>query len=574
MLLHAVHRPRRLRLGLVALLQIAQMLAMLWLPALNADVIDEGVLRGDGHQVVELGIVMLAVTCAQVLCAAGAACLSASVALAWGRELRQALFSRVLSLSAHEVSRIGRASLITRSTQDVQQIQQLALNTLTVMVVAPLTAVGSAVLALRQDAPLGLVLSVVLPTLTVALWLVLRRTLPLSTAVQERLDRLNRITRERLAGIRTTRSFDRDSHEEARFREADEAMMRTGLALGRAQALIMPTFTVVIELSSVAVLWFGGVRVAAGDVRMGTVIAFLQYLSLMLQAVMMAMGVFLQASRAGASVGRVLEVLRTRSALDRPQRAPARPIQPRGVAIDSVSFRYPNARDAALHAVSLTVAPGETVVLTGPVGSGKTTLLHLVARIGDPDGGKVTVGGHDLRDLDRETLAAAVGLVTQRPYLFSGTVAEHLRRGAPDADDRALWRALELAQARDFVEATGHGLLTPVTAGGANLSGGQRQRLAIAQLLLKRPQVCLLDEPFSALDAGTTARLRTALDAETGGAARLVVSQHTATLRAADRVVVLDRGRVVGQGPHADLLAGSTAYREIVLARGGRVEAS
>ncbi|NEE17305.1 ABC transporter ATP-binding protein [Streptomyces sp. SID7499] len=558
----------------MALLQIAQMLAMLWLPALNADVIDEGVLRGDGHQVVELGIVMLAVTCAQVLCAAGAAFLSASVALAWGRELRQALFSRVLSLSAHEVSRIGRASLITRSTQDVQQIQQLALNTLTVMVVAPLTAVGSAVLALRQDAPLGLVLSVVLPTLTVALWLVLRRTLPLSTAVQERLDRLNRITRERLAGIRTTRSFDRDSHEEARFREADEAMMRTGLALGRAQALIMPTFTVVIELSSVAVLWFGGVRVAAGDVRMGTVIAFLQYLSLMLQAVMMAMGVFLQASRAGASVGRVLEVLRTRSALDRPQRAPARPIQPRGVAIDSVSFRYPNSRDAALHAVSLTVAPGETVVLTGPVGSGKTTLLHLVARIGDPDGGKVTVGGHDLRDLDRETLAAAVGLVTQRPYLFSGTVAEHLRRGAPDADDRALWRALELAQARDFVEATGHGLLTPVTAGGANLSGGQRQRLAIAQLLLKRPQVCLLDEPFSALDAGTTARLRTALDAETGGAARLVVSQHTATLRAADRVVVLDRGRVVGQGPHADLLAGSTAYREIVLARGGRVEAS
>ncbi|MFH9008957.1 ABC transporter ATP-binding protein [Streptomyces afghaniensis] len=574
MLLHAVNRPRRLRLGLVALLQIAQMLAMLWLPALNADVIDDGVLTGDGHQVVKLGVVMLAVTCAQVLCASGAACLSASVALAWGRELRQAVFSRVLSLSAHEVSRIGRASLITRSTQDVQQIQQLALNTLTVMVVAPLTAVGSAVMALRQDAPLGLVLSVVLPTLTVALWLVLRRTLPLSAAMQQRLDRLNQIMRERLAGIRTTRSFDRDSHEEARFQDADEAMMRTGLALGRAQALIMPTFTVVIELSSVAVLWFGGVRVAAGDVRMGTVIAFLQYLSLMLQAVMMAMGVFLQASRAGASVGRVLEVLRTRATLDRPRRAVGRPVQSRGVAIDSVDFCYPGARDAALHAVSLTVAPGETVVLTGAVGSGKTTLLHLVARIGDPDGGRVTVGGHDVRELDRDALAAAVGLVTQRPYLFSGTVAEHLRRGAPDADDRALWQALELAQARDFVEATGHGLHAPVSAGGANLSGGQRQRLAIAQLLLKRPQVCLLDEPFSALDAGTTARLRAALDAETGGAARLVVSQHMATLRAADRVVVLDRGRVVGQGPHADLLAGNTAYREIVLARGGRVEAS
>ncbi|MFG3157826.1 ABC transporter ATP-binding protein [Streptomyces sp. NPDC048219] len=574
MLLRAVNRTRRLRLGLVALLQTAQTLAMLWLPALNADVIDDGVLRGDRHQIVELGAVMLAVTCVQVLCAGGAACLSASVALAWGRELRQAVFSRVLTLSAHEVSRIGRASLITRSTQDVQQIQQLALNTMTVMVVAPLTAVGSAVMALRQDARLGLVLSVVLPTLTVALWLVLRRTLPLSAAVQQRLDRLNQIMLERLSGMRTTRTFDRDGHEEARSRGANEAMMRTGLALGRAQALIMPTFTVVIELSSVAVLWFGGVRVAAGDVPMGTVIAFLQYLSLMLQAVMMAMGVFLQASRAGASVGRVSEVLQTRATLDRPRRAAGRLVRPSGVVIDSVHFRYPGAREAVLHAVSLTVDPGETVVLTGSVGSGKTTLLHLVARIADPHVGRVTVGGHDVRELERDVLAASVGLVTQRPYLFSGTVAEHLRRGAPDADDRALWRALELAQARDFVEATGHGLHTPVSAGGTNLSGGQRQRLAIAQLLLKRPQVCLLDDPFSALDADTTARLRAALDSETGGAARLVVSQHMATLRAADRVVVLDRGRVVGQGPHTDLMAGNSAYREMVDAREGEVEAS
>ncbi|MFI7020204.1 ABC transporter ATP-binding protein [Streptomyces sp. NPDC050164] len=564
----------RRRLGLVALLQTGQMLAMLRLPALNADVIDEGVLRGDSRQVLEVGAVMLTVTCAQVLCAGCAAYLSATVALTWGRELRQAVFSRVLALSAHEVSRIGRAGLITRSTQDVQQIQQLALNALTVMVVAPLTAVGSAVLALRQDAPLGLVLTVVLPTLTVALWLVLRRTLPLSAAVQQRLDHINRITRERLAGIRTTRSFDRDSHEEARFRGADGAMMSTGLALGRAQALIMPTFTVVIELSSIAVLWFGGVRVAAGDVEMGTVIAFLHYLSLMLQAVMMAMGVFLQASRAGASVGRVREVLRTRATVDLPRQGAGRPVHPPGVVIESVDFRYPGAQDAALRSVSLTVAPGERVVLTGAVGSGKTTLLHLVTRLGDPDGGRVTVGGRDVRELDRDTLAEAVGLVTQRPYLFSGTVAEHLRRGAPEADDAALWRALELAQARDFVEATGHGLDAPVSAGGVNLSGGQRQRLAVAQLLLKRPSVYLLDEPFSALDAGTAARLHAVLHAETREAACLVVSQHLATLRAADRVVVLDRGRVAGQGPHTDLLADNTVYREIVLARGGRVETS
>ncbi|MEU0458267.1 ABC transporter ATP-binding protein [Streptomyces sp. NPDC006129] len=574
MLLHAVSRPLRFRLGLVALLQTGQVLATLRLPALNADVIDDGVLAGDGHRIAELGLVMLAVTCVQVLCAGCAACLSASVALAWGRELRQAVFSRILALPAHEVSRIGRAGLVTRATQDVQQLQQLALNALTVIVVAPLTAVGGIVMALRQDAPLGLVLSVVLPTLTVALWLVLRRTLPLSAAVQRRLDRVNQVMRERLAGLRTIRSFDRDSHEEARFRTADQAMLRTGLALGRAQALVMPAFTVVIELSSVAVLWFGGVRVAAGEVRMGTVVAFLHYLSLMLQAVMMAMGVFLQASRAGASAGRVREVLRTRSTLDLTRQSEVRPLRRAGVALHSVDFRHPGARSAALHAVSLTVAPGETVVLTGPVGSGKTTLLHLVARLGDPGGGRVTVGGRDVRELDRDTLAAAVGLVTQRPYLFSGTVADHLRRGAPDADDRALWRALELAQARDFVEATGHGLDAPVSAGGANLSGGQRQRLAIAQLLLKRPPVCLLDEPFSALDAGTTARLRAALDVGTRGAARLVVSQHLATLRAADRVVVLDRGRVVGQGPHADLLAANTAYRQLVLARGGRTEAS
>lgn len=573
MLLHTVSRSVRRRLGPVALLQTGQMLAMLWLPVLNAEVIDDGVLRGDSRRVVELGAVMLTVTCAQVLCAGGAAYLSATIALAWGRELRQAVFSRILALSAHEVSRIGRAGLITRATQDVQQIQQLALNTLTVMVVAPLTAVGSAVLALRQDAPLGLVLSVVLPTLTVALWLVLRRTLPLSAAVQQRLDHINRIMRERLAGIRTTRSFERDSHEEARFRVADRAMMRTGLALGRAQALIMPTFTVVIELSSIAVLWFGGVRVAADDIEMGTVIAFLHYLSLMLQAVMMAMGVFLHASRAGASVGRVQEVLRTRATVDLPRQSAGRPVHPPGVVVESVDFRHPGAQDDALHSVSLTVAPGETVVLTGAVGSGKTTLLHLVAGLGDPDGGRIAVGGRDVRTLDRDTLAEAVGLLTQRPYLFSGTVAEHLRRGAPEADDRALWRALELAQARDFVEATGHGLDAPVSAGGANLSGGQRQRLAIAQLLLKRPSVYLLDEPFSALDADTAARLRAVLDDETRGAARLVVSQHMATLRAADRVVVLDRGRVVGQGTHADLVADNTVYRETVFAHGGRVEA-
>lgn len=566
MFLHSVSRPGKLRLGLVILLQAAQTLAMLWLPTLNAAVIDDGVLTGDGHRVLELGVLMLVVTCTQVLCATAAAYLSAAIALAWGRELRQAVFSRILALSSHELSRIGRASLITRSTQDVQQIQQLAVNALTVMVVAPLTAAGSAIMALRQDAALGLVLSVVLPTLTVALWLVLRRTLPLSAAVQKRLDRINQIVRERLGGIRTTRSFDRDAYEESRFLDADRAMMRTGLALGRAQSLIMPAFTVVIELSAIAVLWFGGTRVAAGDVEVGIVVAFLHYLSLMLQAVMMAMGVFLQASRAGASVGRVLEVLGTQATLEPPRLTAGTPTPLRDVLIDSVEFRYPGAREPALSSVSLSVAPGETVALVGPVGSGKTTLLHLAARLSDPDGGTVTLGGQDVRDLDRGTLATAVGLVTQRPYLFSGTVADHLRRGAPDSDDAALWRALELAQARDFVAATGHGLDAPVSAGGANLSGGQRQRLALAQVLLKKPSVYLLDDPYSALDTETASRLRAALDTETRGAARLVVSQHGATLRAADRVLVLDRGRVVGHGPHAELLADNPVYRQIVLA--------
>ncbi|MBI0295237.1 ABC transporter ATP-binding protein [Streptomyces sp. PRKS01-29] len=556
----------------MAVVQTAQTLAMLWLPTLNAEVIDDGVLMGDGHRVLELGAVMLAVTCAQAVCASWAAYLSAAVALTWGRELRQAVFSRILALSGHQLSRIGGASLITRSTQDVLQIQQLALNTLTIMVVAPLTAVGSAVMALRQDAPLGLVLSVVLPTLTVALWLVLRRTLPLSAAVQQQLDRINQIMRERLGGIRTTRVFDRDAYEESRFREADRAMMRAGLTLGRAQSLIMPTFTVVIELSAIAVLWFGGLRVAAGDVEMGVVIAFLHYLSLMLQAVMMAMGVFLQAARAGASVGRVVEVLRTRATVE-PRRTAGSTGVLRGVRIESVDFRYPGARDAALHSVSLTVAPGEMVALVGAVGSGKTTLLHLVARLSDPDAGAVALGGRNVRDLDRDVLAATVGLVTQRPYLFSGTVAEHLRRGAPDADDSALWRALELAQARDFVAATGCGLDAPVSAGGANLSGGQRQRLAIAQALLKNPSVYLFDEPYSALDAETAARLRAVIDTETSGAARLIVSQHIATLRAADRVVVLDRGHVVGHGSHSELLVDNAIYRQIMLARDGRLEA-
>lgn len=566
-LLAAGLRPYAGPVAAIAVLQLAQVTAALYLPTLNADAVNHGVLRGDTGHVLRAGGVMLALTLVQMVCAAAAVYVSARTAMALGRDLRSAVFARVRTFSAREVGRFGAASLITRTTNDVQQIQALALLLFTLMLTAPVTGVGAIVMAVRQDAPLSLLLVAVLPVLTSAMVVIFGRQVPLSASLQQRVDRVTKLVRERITGIRVVRAFVRDGHEQARFAEANRDLLEVGLRLGRMQAFAMPTAMLIMEFSGIAVLWFGGHRVAGGGIQAGTLIAFLQYLTQILQAVMMAMMAFVLSPRAGACACRIREVLDTESSLATPSVPVTRLLEPGRLELRGVGFRYPGAEEPVLREVSLTVRPGQTVAVVGSTGSGKSTLLHLVARLLDASEGQVLVGGVDVRHMDRATLAAAVGLVSQRPYLFSGTVASTLRYGRPEASEDELWQALETAQARDFVEALPDGLDAPVTQGGGNFSGGQRQRLAIARVLLARPDLYVFDDSFSALDAATDARLRAALAERTAGATVVIVAQRVTTVRHADRIVVLDEGRVEASGTHAELMAASPTYREIVLSQ-------
>ncbi|MET9185015.1 ABC transporter ATP-binding protein [Streptomyces tendae] len=560
-------RPYAGSVAAIGVLQLAQITAMLYLPTLNADAINHGVLTGDTEHVLRIGGVMLGVTLVQMTCAALAVYVSARTAMALGRDLREQLFTQVQTLSVREVGRFGAASLITRATNDVQQIQTLVLLVFTLVVAAPLMGVGALVMAVRLDASLSLLLVVVLPVLACAMGVIFGRQMPLSASLQQRVDRVTKVVREQITGIRVVRAFVRDRHEQERFAEVNRDLLDVGLRLGRIQAFGMPTGMLILEFSGIAVLWFGGHRVAGGGMQAGTLIAFLQYLTQILQAVMMAMMAFLLAPRASACAARIREVLDTRSSLT----VPASPVtalrDPGCLELRGVGFCYPGAEAPVLRRISLVARPGQTVAVVGSTGSGKTTLLHLVPRLFDATDGQVLVGGTDVRAMDRSLLASTVGLVSQRPYLFSGTIASTLRYGRPEATLEELWQALETAQARDFVEALPEGLDAPVTQGGSNLSGGQRQRLAIARVLLARPDVYLFDDSFSALDAATDARLRTALTAQTAGATVVIVAQRVSTVRHADRIVVLDEGLVEASGTHEELMDTSSTYREIALSQ-------
>jgi ATP-binding cassette, subfamily B, multidrug efflux pump len=573
-LLRAHIRPYTRPLWLLVLLQLVQTLAALYLPTLNADIIDNGVVKGDTGYILSTGGFMLAVTLVQLLCTVGAVFIAARTAMALGRDMRAAVYTRVQSFSAREVGQFGAPSLITRTTNDVQQVQMVVLLSFTLMVVAPIMCIGGVLMALNQDVPLSTLLLLIVPVLGITVSLIILRMRPLFRAMQKRIDKVNTVLREQITGLRVIRAFVRDEHEGARFGGANDELMDVSLGTGRLMALMFPLVLFVVNASSVAVMWFGGHRIDSGSMQIGALTAFLSYLMQILMAVMMATFMFVMVPRAEVCAERIQEVLTTDSSVV-PPAAPVRTLRAHGtLELRGVEFRYPGAEAPVLRDIDLVARPGETTAVIGSTGSGKSTLLGLIPRLFDATAGSVLVNGVNVRDLDPALMARTVGLVPQRPYLFTGTVASNLRYGNPDATDEELWEALEVAQARDFVEAMPEGLNAPIAQGGSNVSGGQRQRLAIARTLVRRPEIYLFDDSFSALDYATDAALRTALARTTAEATVVIVAQRVSTIRDADRIVVLDEGQVVGVGTHLDLMDSNPTYREIVLSQLTEAEAA
>ncbi|MGK3942287.1 ATP-binding cassette subfamily B multidrug efflux pump [Streptomyces canus] len=573
-LLRTYLRPYRKPIALLVLLQFLQTCATLYLPTLNADIIDEGVVNGDTGYILSYGALMIGISLAQVVCNIGAVFYGARTAAALGRDLRAAVFDRVQSFSAREVGQFGAPTLITRTTNDVQQVQMLTLMTFTLLVSAPIMCVGGIVLALGLDVPLSGVLVAVVPTLGICVTLIVRRLRPLFRAMQVRLDTVNRVLREQITGNRVIRAFVRDQYEEERFRKANTDLTEMSLRTGNLLALMFPVVMTTVNLSSIAVVWFGAHRIDSGGMQIGDLTAFLAYLMQIVMSVMMATFMFMMVPRAEVCAERVQEVLDTSSSVVPPV-APVTELRRHGhLEIRGAGFRYPGAEEPVLRAIDLVARPGEVTAVIGSTGSGKSTLLGLVPRLFDATDGEVLVDGTEVSDIDPKLLAKTVGLVPQKPYLFAGTVATNLRYGNPDATDEELWHALEVAQARDFVERLENGLDSPIAQGGTNVSGGQRQRLAIARTLVQRPEIYLFDDSFSALDYATDAALRAALAEETAEATVVIVAQRVATIRDADRIVVLDEGRVVGTGTHRELMADNETYREIVLSQLTEAEAA
>ena len=562
-LLRTYLRPYSWALLAVVALQLVSTIANLYLPSLNADIIDKGVAKGDTGFILSTGGWMLVVTLAQIACSVAAVYFGARAAMSFGRDVRSAIFHRVGSFSAREVAQFGAPSLITRNTNDVQQVQMLVLMTCTMMIAAPIMCVGGIVMALRQDVGLSWLMVVCIPVLVVVIALIVVRMVPQFRAMQARIDLVNRVLREQLSGIRVVRAFVREHDEAQRFADANAALTLTALRVGRLMVLIFPIVMLVLNASSIAVLWFGAGRVDSGQMQIGALTAFLMYLMLILTSVMMATFMAIMIPRAAVCADRIGEVLKTESSVV-PPRNPVREVRSRAeLELRNVEFRYQGAAAPVLSDISFKATAGQTTAIIGSTGAGKSTLVSLVARLFDATSGTVLIDGVGVRDLDPEMLWNRIGLVPQKPYLFTGTVASNLRYGNPQATDDELWDALEIAQARDFVEEMG-GLEAPVSQGGTSVSGGQRQRLSIARALVRKPEIYLFDDSFSALDLTTDAKLRAALHSRTAEATVIIVSQRVSTITDADQIIVLDDGAVVGLGRHHELLETCPTYVEIV----------
>jgi ATP-binding cassette subfamily B protein len=556
-------RPYRWLLLGVLVFQLCSALAMLYLPSLNARIIDEGVALGDTGFIWRTGGFMLAVSLGQIVAAIIATYFAARAAMQVGRDLRDDVYGRVSGYSEREISRFGAGSLITRNTNDVQQVQMLAMMGATMLVSAPMLAIGGVVMALRQDVGLSWLIAVSVPALLLIAGLIISRMVPLFRSFQTKLDAVNRIMREQLTGVRVVRAFVREDIEADRFRVANADIMVVGRKIGSLFVVLFPLAMLVLNVTVVGVIWFGGIEVDAGNVQIGTLLAFMQYIGQILMGVLMASFMTVMIPRAAVSAERITEVLTSESTLAEPAEPVRGSPRPGEVELDGVTFAYPEAEHPVLSDVSFTARPGQTVAVIGSTGAGKTTLVSLIPRLFDTTGGTVRVGGVDVRDRDVEDLWAGIGLVPQRPFLFAGTVASNLRLGQEDATDADLWRALEIAQASDFVSQMDGGLEARIAQGGTNVSGGQRQRLAIARALVRRPAVLLFDDSFSALDLATDARLRQALWRELPDVTKIVVAQRVSTVTSADAILVLEDGRVAGLGTHEQLLETNQTYREI-----------
>ena len=563
-LLRQYVRPYRRLVATVMTLQLISTLASLYLPTVNATIIDDGIAKGDTTTIVHLGGVMFAVTALQVVCSVGAVYFGSRTGMGFGRDLRSAMFHQVTTFSEHETARFGAPSLLIRTTNDVRQIQFLVQMTCTVLVTAPIMCIGGIFMAIHQDAGLSWLLLVSVPVLVVSNYWIVGRTLPLYRSMQRLIDNINRVMREQLSGVRVIRAFAREPFERQRFAEANLALSNTTLSAGNWQALMLPVTTLTINCSSVALIWFGGLRIDSGRMQVGSLIAFLVYFAQILMAVMMATMTLMVLPRAAVCAERINEVLSLTPAVRSPEH-PVRPTLRGAVRLDGATFRYPGADRAVLQDISFTALPGTTTAIVGSTGSGKSTLVSLICRLYDVTSGAVLVDDVDVREHDIEELWSTIGLVPQRGYLFTGTIADNLRIGAApgrEVTDEEMWEALRVAAADEFVRAHDDGLQMRVAQGGVNFSGGQRQRLAIARAVIRRPAIYLFDDSFSALDVHTDARVRAWLAEIAADATMIVVAQRISTVTQADQVIVVDDGRVVGAGTHESLLADCPTYRE------------
>jgi ATP-binding cassette subfamily B protein len=587
--------PYRWAVVAVLVLQLVQTLGALYLPSLNADIIDDGVVVGDIGRIWSTGGWMLVVSLGQVVASVVAVYFGAQVATAFGRDLRRDLFGTVQTYSAREMAQFGAPTLITRGTNDVQQVQMTVLMTFTIMVMAPIMLVGGVILALSEDVTMSGLLLVIVPVLGVTAGLIVWRMVPHFRRMQKRIDAINAVLREQITGLRVVRAFVREQRERERFGTVNEELFDTSLRAGRLMALTFPVVMLIMNMSSVAVLWFGAREIEAGGLQIGSLTAFLSYLMYILMAVMMSTMIFMMIPRAAVAAERIGEVLETESSVVDPVAPvglPGLPTRstgeedstggegpagdrPRGrVTFEDVEFRYPGAEAPVLHELTFAAEPGQITAIIGSTGSGKSTLLNLVPRLFDATGGSVRIDGIDVRDVLQRDLGSVMGLVPQKAFLFTGTIADNLRYGKPDASEEEMWAALEVAQARDFVEALPDGLESVVAQGGATFSGGQRQRLAIARAVIRKPRIYLFDDSFSALDYATDARLRAALRPLTASATTIIVAQRVATIRDAEQILVLDHGRIVGRGTHTELLADNPTYQEIVTSQMSLEEAA